>query len=297
MRPKIWLPLLLLVALIFLVLHFKKPAANYSNVEQERDAQTNTPSLVQSVPQRETTSKKMPDDIFSGLQARTEQMKRDSDRETALWQEPIIYFGMVVDESNQPISGVQVSYGANSMNEAKTEVYNTGTAITDERGIFKIDGVLGVNLMLQLSHPNYYLYPDNSTGFDKRNIPKKGYFSDGQVVGTLQIKAWGDTPKNWSPQPYDWSVSLTVPGGGLVESTNQFDFVAPALGYRQSIKIDLSKDQQGWSDTVDKSFFIKLSSGYARMAIHMRAKTPLYVSLEYYFNPDRSQNLESDSGQ
>ncbi len=277
-----------------------------------------------------------PAPVRESVQARKERANRAAEAEIAMWQAPLIYFGKVVDESNQPIAGVQVSYNASAMDESRKEIQNTGTVTTDERGIFKIDGVKGIGLMLQLSHPNYYPYPENSTGFDKRSIPRKGYFSDSaekaelfrmhskghpvplvhrrggadvpvnsgsataefygqadkQVVGTLQIEAAGDTPKNWSPTPYDWSVRLTVPGGGLVESTHQFDFVAPDSGYQQSIEIDMGKDRPGWSDTVDKSYFVKLPNGYARMAIHMRAKTPLYTSLEYFFNPDGSTNLE-----
>jgi hypothetical protein len=85
---------------------------------------------------------------------------------------------------------------------------------------------------------------------------------------------------------------LTVPSGGLVEFTNQFNFVAPDSGYQQSIEIDMNKDQAGWSDTINKSYFVKLPNGYLRMGIHMRAKTPLYTSLEYFYNPTGSQNLE-----
>ncbi len=205
----------------------------------------------------------------------------------------------------------------------------------------KIDGVNGIGLMLQLTHPNYYPYPENSTGFDKRSVPKKGFYSDSEenaelfrmhskgrpvslvhrrgganvpvnsgsatvnfvgqensrIIGTLQIEASGNTPKNWNPEPYDWAVRLTVPDGGLIESTNQFDFVAPDSGYQQAVEIEMGKDQQGWSDSINKTFFVKSAAGYIRLGIHMRAKTPLYTSFEYYFNPDGSQNLESDSAQ
>jgi hypothetical protein len=274
--------------------------------------------------------------VVERVQAHTDEFKSVVEVQITMAQAPLIYFGKVVDESNQPIAGVQVSYAVSTVNESREEVYNTGTVTSDERGIFKIDGVRGINLMVQLSHPNYYPYPDNSTGFDKRSVPGKGYFSDSeekaelfrmhskghpvplvhrrggtdvpendgartvefygqqdkQVVGTLQIEASGDAPKNWSPTPYDWAVRLTVPGGGLVESTNQFDFVAPDSGYQQSVEIDMAKDQVGWSDTLNKSYFVQLPNGYLRMKIHMRAKTPLYTSLEYFYNPDGSRNLE-----
>jgi hypothetical protein len=274
--------------------------------------------------------------VVESVQARMEKANREGEAEIAMWQAPLLYCGKVIDESNQPIAGVQVSYNASAMDESRKEIQNTGTVTTDERGIFKIDGVKGIGLMLQLSHPNYYPYPENSTGFDKRSVPRKGYFSDSeekaelfrmhskghpvllvhrrggadvpvnsgnatvefygqqdkQVIGALQIEAAGDTPKNWNPTPYDWSVRLTVPNGGLVESTNQFGFVAPDSGYQRSIEISLAKNQPGWSDTVEKWFFIKQPSGYIHMRIYIAAKTPLYVSLEYYFNPDGSNDLE-----
>jgi hypothetical protein len=103
----------------------------------------------------------------------------------SLWKSPLVYFGKVVDESNQPIADVQISYIAKTMNESREEVHIVGTAKSDGRGIFKIDGVNGISLILQLSHPNYYPYPENPTGFDKRNIPKKGYFSDSEEKADL----------------------------------------------------------------------------------------------------------------
>jgi len=268
---------------------------------------------------------------------RWDEYRKAVQANVAMAQSPITYFGKVIDESNWPISGVTVSYTAYSLNASLEDVYNRGTVTTDGRGIFKVDGVQGINLMVELSHSNYYPYPDNSTGFDKRGLPRKGYFSDTEekaeifrmhrkghpvplvhriggadvpvnrgsatvkfyggrdnrwVVGTLQIEASGNTPPNYSRTPYDWSVRLTVPDGGLVEFTNRFDFVAPDSGYQESIEIDMDKDQPGWSDTVTKSYFVKIPGGYLRMGIYIAAKTPLFTSLDYFYNPDGSQNLE-----
>lgn len=273
------------------------------------------------------------------IQNRIEQIKRDEREYKLLWRTPLLFYGKVVDENGDPIPNVQVSYSGNALDESLTrEIRNRGTVTTDQRGIFKIDGINGIGLMFNLHHPGYYVYPDtyDNNGFDVRSPPKSGIVpdsegnaaifrmhskgnpvslvhrrsgadvpigngnavvklfgkEDGQIVGTLNIEAGGDTPKNWSPQPYDWSARLSVPGGGLVESSNHFEFVAPESGYQPSIEIKMSKNQPGWSDSADKWFFLKLPSGYARMRIHMRAKTPLYVSLEYYVNPDGSPNLE-----
>jgi len=314
----------------------RKPSYEAVTTDGLTNAEAPKTSTTMSLPSPPAATNRRTIDMTRATRVQTEQTKRDSEAETILWQSPLLYYGKVVDENGAPIHGAVVSYGANSLSELQKEVYNTGTVTSDERGIFKIDGVRGVGLFIQLSHPRYYSYPDNSTGFDKRSLPKKGYYSDSeekaelfrmhskgspaplvhrrggadvpvnsgsaavafygqqdkQVVGTLEIQAWGRTPNNWSPTPYDWSVQLTVPNGGLLESTNQFDFVAPDSGYLQSIRIDMKMDQQGWSDSINKSYFIKLPNGYARMTIHLRAKTPLYSSLDYYYNPDGSANLE-----
>lgn len=336
MKPRLCLTILLVIPLVIYILLLKWPA-NQPMVEQITNMQTNEPSFAVAI----SNPAVLPNaralaNLHQETLVRAEQAKSNSEQEIAMWQAPIQYFGKVVDENSQPITGVQVSYNASAMDTVRKEIQYTGLVSTDERGMFKIDGVNGVNLMLELSHPSYYAYPDNSTGFDKRSLPKKGFFSDceeraesfrmhskghpvllshrrggvdvpvnggsamveflGQqdkdVVGTLQIEASGNTPKNWSPKPYDWSVRLTVPNGGLVESTNQFDFNAPDSGYQRSIEIDMGQDQQGWSDTVDKSYFLKFQNVFARMKIHMRAKTPLYVSLEYFVNTDGTTNLE-----
>jgi hypothetical protein len=341
MRRTTYLIILVSIAVIVFLLLRKSDIVSYPQNGQTV-AQANAPTEFKATNSSANTfdATKLTNGLneFQDIQAHAEQVKQEDERLMALAQSPLLYYGKVVDESNQPIADVQVSYTAHTVNKSREDIFNTGMVKSDGRGIFKIDGINGIGLMLQLSHPNYYLYPDNSTGFDKRSVPRKGYFSDSeekaelfrmhskghpvplvhrrgsadvpvnggsasvnfdgtedsQVIGTLQIEASGNTPKNWSPTPYDWSVRLTMSNGGLIESTNQFDFIAPDVGYQQSIEIDMTKDQQGWSDSVSKSYFVKLSNGYARMEIHIRAKTPLYVSLDYYFNPDGSANLEPD---
>ena len=231
---------------------------------------------------------------------------------------------------------MQVSYTAHAVTESLERIFNPGTVTSDERGIFKIDGVKGIGLMLQLSHPNYYPYPENSTGFDKRSVPRNGYFSDSeekaelfgmhskghpvplvhradginvpldgtptslvlrgsdynQKIGQLVVEASGNPPQRYNQQPFDWDAKITVPDGGLIEYTNQFDFVAPDNGYQSSVEFAFPKETVGWTDTVSKNYFIKLPSGYARLNIYIGAKRPLFFSVEYDYNPDGSPNLE-----
>jgi hypothetical protein len=270
------------------------------------------------------------------FQGEAEQLHRQIESEIAIWQAPILYFGRVVDENDQPIAGAQAAYGAQSMNQLREEVYDTGIVTTDERGIFKISEVRGVNLMVQVSHPDYYPYPTNSTGFDKRSVPRRGYFSAGeetaevfrmhhkgnpvplvhgvdgvdvplgetstvielrggeysQKIGQLVIQASGDPPPRRNREQFNWNVKITIPGGGFIESTNQFDFVAPMEGYVPMIAFGFTKATVGWTDTVAKNYFVKLPTGYARLGVYIGAKRPLFFSIDYYFNPDGSRNVE-----
>jgi len=270
-------------------------------------------------------------------QARFESMRQEMTNRALLWRTPLRYYGRVVDENGNPIAGARASYGGNALDETYThETRNEGAVTTDTNGVFQIDGLRGIGLMVEVSHPDYYAYPENSTGFDVRSVPRSGYFSDsperaemfrmhnkgrpvplvhhvdgvnvpldgtptaldlratdyGQKIGRLVIQAYGTPPPRYNQQPFDWNVTVSVPAGGLIEYTDRFDFVAPEGGYQASAAFAYPKETAGWTDTVSKNFFVKLPSGYARLNIYLRAKRPLFFSIEYDYNADGSRNLE-----
>jgi|GEM_PF-3643695 len=67
-------------------------------------------------------------------------------------------------------------------------------------------------------------------------------------------------------QPYDWRFRLTVPGGGVVERTDEFAFEAPAEGYREVVEFAMPKDAERWKQHFEAEYFVKLGDGrYARM--------------------------------
>jgi hypothetical protein len=336
MKRRICLLTLLIIAIAILAWLFRKPASIVPNEVQAMAAQTNVPTEKAAIQAGSSSVVPKPAPEFQAVQARIEQAKQRQENLIALAQSPLVYFGKVVDESNQPISGVQVSYTAQTVNAAREDVFKNGTVTSDPRGIFKIDGINGIGLMLELSHPSYYPYPENSTGFDKRSVPRKGYFSDSeeraelfwmhskghpmslvhradgvnaplngtptalslrggdynQIIGQLVIEASGTPPPRYNQQPFDWNLKVTVPDGGLVEYTNQFDFIAPDSGYQTSVEFAFPKEIVGWTDTISKNYFVKLPSGYARLNIYVGAKRPLFFSVEYDYNPDGSRNLE-----
>lgn len=259
-----------------------------------------------------------------------------------LWRTPIIFFGRVFDESNQPVAAVHVSYGANSANEQLTEeVRNEGVVTSDARGMFKISGIRGRSFVLELSHPAYYASSSNPPGFDyagelnngsgvpdtedkamvfymhhKGNptalIERRGGLhksADGatmdfplrgktraEIIGQLQVQGWKGEPDPQSGH-YDWKVKITMPGGGVLESTNEFAFVAPETGYQQTLEVSESKDDPNWKASTGKTLFFKLPNYFARGQANIDLFHDLYFSMQYFVNPDGSTNLENDPNQ
>jgi len=322
------------IAIIILLILFWL-TRTHDVAENIEHAETNTTAQVAAIRTPASNSSSVspstqPINERQQMQASIDQIRRSEGGEIAMAQSPIIFYGKVIDESNQPISGVHVSYMAQTVNELKQDAFNKGAVTSDGRGMFKIDGINGIGLNLELSHSNYYPYPENSTGFDKRSVPMKGYFSDrderaelfrmhskghpvplifrsggfhapnngtianfplrgntrAEILGQLQVQGW--TGLHSATYPYDWKVQLTIPNGGIIEATNYFDYVAPETGYSDNTTIEVSG-----SEGVRKTFFVKLPAGYIRYKLEVIMGKDMFISADYYFNPDGSPNLES----
>ena len=172
--------ILLVVVILAVLLCFflLRRQSNQPNETSSKGESTSNMYITNEIVSPASQSSANPEPVNSStqsLQAEVEQRKQDMQRTAQLWRTPILYYGKVIDESNQPISGVKVSFNTSSVNESLTkEQYDTGTVTTDGRGIFKVDGVRGVGMVFQLSHPNYYLYPGTIMDYDIRDYPKKG---------------------------------------------------------------------------------------------------------------------------
>jgi hypothetical protein len=96
---------------------------------------------------------------------------------------------------------------------------------------------------------------------------------------------------------FDWTFTLGVPGGGLIESTNEFMFLAPDGGYQPSFQISHRINGPDWTGQEKHKFFVKSQDGqhYARIQITIMpdyGQNAAY-DLEWYLNPNGSPNLES----
>jgi len=113
--------------------------------------------------------------------------------------------------------------------------------------------------------------------------------------GSLRVEAWTEDQAKNAKQHYNWRCRISVPNGGLVERQDQFDFEAPADGYKPSDEIVMLKTAGKWQPQAQREYFVKFEDGrYARIQLKMIAQGNHFFRLESYLNPSGSRNLEFD---
>jgi Carboxypeptidase regulatory-like domain len=114
--------------------------------------------------------------------------------------------------------------------------------------------------------------------------------------GALRVEAWTNDQLDDPQGHYDWRCRISVPDGGLTERKGEFDFEAPANGYRPSDEINMPRTAESWSPQVSREYFLKLADGrYARIRFEMVAGGDNFISIHSYLNPKLGhRNLECD---
>lgn len=115
--------------------------------------------------------------------------------------------------------------------------------------------------------------------------------------GDLKVEAWTNDQAKNAAGHYDWRCRISVPNGGLIERKGQFDFEAPADGYKPSDEINMPQLAERWQPQESREYFVKLADGrFARVQIEMVAGGDHFFSISSYLNPTPgSRNLESKS--
>ena len=100
---------------------------------------------------------------------------------------------------------------------------------------------------------------------------------------------------------FDWSLTLEAADGGLVESNEEFMFLAPANGYQSTIEISQQADDPNWVSEQKRKFYITSRRGsvYGRleMTIIPNYNQNAAIDLLYFINTNASRNLEYDPQQ
>jgi hypothetical protein len=112
---------------------------------------------------------------------------------------------------------------------------------------------------------------------------------------TVRVEVWSDNPTYGAQGPYGWKARVSVPGGGLIERTGEFDFEAPADGYVPTFETSMAQNAERWRNGFERQFFARLSDGhFARFTINLKTGG-LFFTLESFLNPTPgNRNLEFD---
>lgn len=114
-----------------------------------------------------------------------------------------------------------------------------------------------------------------------------------QGTGSLKLEFWGDKIER-STRKFNWKLRVSVPGGGLIETEEEFNFEAPESGYKPAIEIDMPNDTENWRTDFQRKLFIRLPDGkYGRIDLFLLARNGVYT-VGSSINPSGSRNLEFD---
>jgi hypothetical protein len=101
-------------------------------------------------------------------------------------------------------------------------------------------------------------------------------------------------------QPFDWTVTFAIIGGGLREIHDPYPNEAPAEGYQPSITLNIHAGPPYFTgNKFDQSYYFKSRNGqvYGHMKLHVTADyqpPPTPIEIEVFANPASSRNLEFD---
>jgi hypothetical protein len=248
-------------------------------------------------------------------------------------RKPLIFYGKVIDENTNAVPGVKASL---KWNEPLPDPPQSTSSITDENGLFALNGVTGRVLWLSLEKEDYYVsrrnaldfqFPPDAGQLDPNNpilfhLRKKGpgtdlITSNSGMKDYVGVKASKDgTPvhldffnhktgnegqiviSNVKPvdgrERSDWSFTLSVPDGGLLEHHDEFPFEAPEDGYQSEVDFTFSKDSTNWVAGFKKDFYIVFGQPRKYGRIHIETDTfTSGAHIEFAINPDGSRYLEA----
>lgn len=111
--------------------------------------------------------------------------------------------------------------------------------------------------------------------------------------GDFVVQCWTDDQGKRSGAKYDWRCLITVPGGGVVPTDEEFAFLAPENGYALTNEIAMPADRTNWTSDVDLKFYYRLADGrYGKMKFSMIAGGQHFCMIDSVLNPSGSRNLE-----
>ena len=262
----------------------------------------------------------------------------------------IQFFGLVLDQDDNPIPSVKVTLAIRTAKEVTPGVIDdlfehpimmTGPdgrfALTDARG-----ALLSVEAMeksgyevsekgLNQAHywywrdPSQVFHPDadrpeifrmwKKSGAEKlvsqdrmTRIPYDGRFVTFDLLTGRETAVGGDfrvalvrNPQQvkWGQRNYEWTLTIEPVDGGLITSSDEQMYRAPADGYQPRLVIHVPADDPQWTDDKSVEFYLKSRGGrhYSSVKLSVMAgseKPATGLAIRSLLNPSGSRNLEYD---
>jgi hypothetical protein len=322
--------LLVMIAVIFYLFYNRKLIQPNNHLQNEVAVSTVTatnqgaPPFVGIV--KDSAIQKPP---YSASPAEIGAWERAMDKKDIYWEYklPISFYGKVVDDTGRPISGASATFSWTDLSPEGTSQKN---ATTDENGLFSLIGVTGHALSVFVSKEGYkHYYSSNRFSFEYSALasPDRHYEPDSMnpivfvlrkdrqgenliVRKTLQEKLEQGQIKSFPIGAGDvfinverlsgevtnahartWNARVTVPGGGLSLTTEEFPYEAPENDYTNEFVITQATPHPPKGD-LGGMFYVKTPIGYGRVSVFYVMNSS-WVYVESWFNPNpNSRNLE-----
>lgn len=103
----------------------------------------------------------------------------------------------------------------------------------------------------------------------------------------------------WGQRNFEWTATIEAVDGGLVESADEFMYLAPEDGYQPKVMVHMRPDDPKWTDEKAVEFYLKSRGGknYGRVRLEFMTgsdKPTTGFSFRSCINPNGSRNLEYD---
>lgn len=167
----------------------------------------------------------------------------------------------------------------------------------DRPEIFRMWRKAGAEKLVRKGIGHAIPYDGTPTSFD---------LMDGRVVATdgdLRVTLVRNPQQiQWGQRNYEWTMTVEALDGGLIASSDEQMYRAPAEGYQPRVVVHMPAHDPKWSDSKDVAVYLKLRGGkcYGRAELKFmvgsdRPATPF--SITSFINPSGSRNLEYDPRQ
>jgi hypothetical protein len=116
------------------------------------------------------------------------------------------------------------------------------------------------------------------------------------ATGQLELRAWKQNGPDATTRRFDWWLTLHIPGGGLLETEEEFPFRAPEDGYVEALKHKfVASEEEGWQSGIKRQYFLAfgIPRKHARLNLRLQAQGSMCY-LDLWVNPSGSRNLEYD---